>query len=43
VVEGVAVFDGLSSEDIDAMRRLLLRMTDLTDRHRGRVEAGTPD
>lgn len=43
VVEGVDVFEGLSTEDVERMRRLLLRMTDLTDRHRGRVEAGTPD
>ncbi|WP_375389444.1 MarR family winged helix-turn-helix transcriptional regulator [uncultured Amnibacterium sp.] len=38
VVEGVGVFDGLGAEDLERLRRLLLRMTDLTDRHRARVE-----
>lgn len=38
VTEGAAVFDGLTAEDLERMRALLVRMTDLTDRHRARTE-----
>ena len=43
VEEGAGVFDGFSADEIERMRRLLLRMTDLTDRHRARVEADSAD
>jgi DNA-binding MarR family transcriptional regulator len=39
VTEGAAVFDGMTAEDLERMRALLLRMTDLTDRHRARMDA----
>jgi DNA-binding MarR family transcriptional regulator len=43
VQEGAEVFDGFSAAEIERVRLLLVRMTDLTDRHRGRTEAGSAD
>ena len=38
VLEGAAIFDDLTAEDLERMRAVLRRMTDLTDRHRARLE-----
>lgn len=38
VVEGAELFDDLGPEDLARLGRLLDRMTELTDRHRRRVE-----
>lgn len=38
VAEGAALFDDMTAEDLEALSRLLGRMTALTDRHRLRVE-----
>ncbi len=38
VAEGAALFDDLTADDLEALARLLGRMTTLTDRHRLRVE-----
>ncbi|RIX31200.1 MarR family winged helix-turn-helix transcriptional regulator [Amnibacterium setariae] len=43
VAEGVDVFDGLGAAEIAELRRLLERMTALTDRHRARVEEDPGD
>jgi len=43
VAEGDGVFAGFDAAEIDRMRALLVRMTDLTDGHRARIEADLDD
>lgn len=38
VVEGVDLFDDVTVDELDTMRRLLERMTALTERHRDRMQ-----